>query len=571
MKISNPFQKNYRFILGIIFTVLEGFLSASVYMTLYLLILLLVDNNVTMENLMKLTGLIVVIFVVRLVAYAFGYTQGQIGGGAVSRQIRLFLGDKFKKIPLSRFTQGQVGQYVNVMTSDVSGYEQILTHKMGNLVKNISLSAVLLVFVCYMYLPAGVILLAVSLLFIPNMWLSFHIVKKYGTARNTICAEAVSSIVEYITGIQTLRAYNMCGVKNQTTTSVLKNYSDVSYKYEEMGIPVAFTFNILTWLSLPVVMLVASQPWIDGTLCSVDYLMVCMMPMLLAKMYMAISVDLFGYKNMMISKQKIQKIVDESEENGVDKELKLASYDICFDNAKFSYVQGEPVLKGINLYAENEKLTAIVGDSGSGKSTILNLISKYYDVNSGDILIGGNSIKDISAERILEQISMVDQDVFLFDDTIRENIRHARPNATDEEIEAACKEANCVSFIQKMEKGYDTPIGENGNLLSGGERQRLSIARAILKNSPILLLDEATASLDIENELAVKEAISNLLKNKKTVLMIAHTLSIVKNADKILVVSDGKIVESGTHQELLRKNGKYAAMWKAEQQLSSYS
>lgn len=571
MKISNPFQKNYRFILGIIFTVLEGFLSASVYMTLYLLILLLVDNNVTMENLMKLTGLIVVIFVVRLVAYAFGYTQGQIGGGAVSRQIRLFLGDKFKKIPLSRFTQGQVGQYVNVMTSDVSGYEQILTHKMGNLVKNISLSAVLLVFVCHMYLPAGVILLAVSLLFIPNMWLSFHIVKKYGTARNTICAEAVSSIVEYITGIQTLRAYNMCGAKNQTTTSVLKNYSDVSYKYEEMGIPVAFTFNILTWLSLPVVMLVASQPWIDGTLRSVDYLMVCMMPMLLAKMYMAISVDLFGYKNMMISKQKIQKIVDESEENGVDKELKLASYDICFDNVKFSYVQGEPVLKGINLYAENEKLTAIVGDSGSGKSTILNLISKYYDVNSGDILIGGNSIKDISAERILEQISMVDQDVFLFDDTIRENIRHARPNATDEEIEAACKEANCVSFIQKMEKGYDTPIGENENLLSGGERQRLSIARAILKNSPILLLDEATASLDIENELAVKEAISNLLKNKKTVLMIAHTLSIVKNADKILVVSDGKIVESGTHQELLRKNGKYAAMWKAEQQLSSYS
>ena len=237
MKISNPFQKNYRFILGIIFTVLEGFLSANVYMTLYLLILLLVDNNVTMENLMKLTGLIVVIFVVRLVAYAFGYTQGQIGGGAVSRQIRLFLGDKFKKIPLSRFTQGQVGQYVNVMTSDVSGYEQILTHKMGNLVKNISLSAVLLVFVCYMYLPAGVILLAVSLLFIPNMWLSFRIVKKYGTARNTICAEAVSSIVEYITGIQTLRAYNMCGAKNQTTTSVLKNYSDVSYKYEAMGIP----------------------------------------------------------------------------------------------------------------------------------------------------------------------------------------------------------------------------------------------------------------------------------------------------------------------------------------------
>ena len=160
--------------------------------------------------------------------------------------------------------------------------------------------------------------------------------------------------------------------------------------------------------------------------------------------------------------------------------------------------------------------------------------------------------------------------MFLFDDTVRENIRHARPDATDAEIEAACREANCDGFIRKMEKGYDTPIGENGNLLSGGERQRLSIARAILKNSPILLLDEATASLDIENELAVKQAIANLLKEKKTVVMIAHTLSIVKNADQILVVSDGRITEAGTHKELLAKDGKYAAMWNSEQQLSHF-
>ena len=208
-------------------------------------------------------------------------------------------------------------------------------------------------------------------------------------------------------------------------------------------------------------------------------------------------------------------------------------------------------------------------DATCGKSTILNLIAKYYEPTGGEIRIGGKPISHISAERVLEQISMVDQDVFLFDDTIRENIRHARPNATDEEIEAACREANCDGFIRKMEKGYDTPTGENGNLLSGGERQRISIARAILKNSPILLLDEATASLDIENELAVKQAIANLLKEKKTVVMIAHTLSIVKNADQILVVSGGKIAEAGTHDELLAKGGKYAAMWNAEQKLSA--
>ena len=569
MRANNPFKKNLRFGLGIVFTVIEGILSACVYMTLYMLIDMLIHNDVTSQNLLNLTLLIIGIFLVRLVMYGFGYTQGQIGGGAVSKQIRLYLGDKFKKIPLARFTEGQVGTYVNTMTSDVKGYEQILTHKIGNLVKNISLSVMLIVFLCYLYLPAGLILVAVSLLFIPNLWLSFRIVKKYGTARNKICAEAVSSIVEYITGIQTLRVYNMSGVKNETITSVLKDYSYISYKYEAMGIPVAFSFSILNWLSLPVVMLVASKPWLAGTLAGVDYLMVCMMPMLLAKMYMTISIDLFGYKNMMISKRNIQKVVNEPEEHGTMKKFNPTTHEICFRDVQFSYVQGEPVLKGINFCAENQKLTAIVGDSGSGKSTILNLISKYYNADAGEISIGGYAINDTAAERVLEEISMVDQDVFLFDDTVRENIRHARPDATDEEIEAACKEANCDEFIRKMEMGYDTPIGENGNLLSGGERQRLSIARAILKNSPILLLDEATASLDIENELAVKQAISNLLKKKKTVVMIAHTLSIVKNADQILVVSGGKIVERGTHEELIKKGNKYATMWNAEKKLSA--
>ena len=504
----------------------------------------------------------------RLIAYGFGYTQGQIGGGAVSRQIRLFLGDKFKKIPLSRFNQGQVGQYVNTMTSDVSNYEQILTHKTGNLVKNISLSVMLITFMCSLYLPAGLILIAVSLLFVPNLWLSFGIVKKYGNARNNIYAEAVSSIVEYITGIQTLRAYNMSGTNNEKLTSVLKDYSNVSYKYEATGIPVAFLFNMLTWLSLPAVMLVASKPWMAGNLASVDYLMIATMPMLLAKLYMTISVDLFSYKNMMISKRKIQDIVREPEEQGSDAPLAVHMHDISFGNVRFSYVQGESVLNGITFRAEDQKLTAIVGDSGSGKSTILNLIAKYYDADDGLISIGEKPIAGVSAESVLAKISMVDQDIFLFDDTVRENIRYARPDATDAEIEAACREANCDGFIRRMEKRYDTPIGENGNLLSGGERQRLSIARAILKNSPILLLDEATASLDIENELAVKQAIVNLLKKKKTVVMIAHTLSIIKNADQILVVDDGKIVESGTHEELMKKNGKYSAMWNAEQQLS---
>ena len=569
MEQYKPFQKNRNFYLGVGCTILEGLLSGCNFMILYLVMQMMLQKKFLLQPLLAITGLLAGIFLLRLLIYGFGYTQGQIGGAAVSKQIRLCLGEKIKKIPLSRFTQGQTGQYINTITSDVTNYEKILTHKVGDLAKNISLSLMLTVFVSTIWLPGGIIFLATDFLLIPAIWFSFRAVKKYGNRKNQISAENVSSIVEYVTGIQTFRAYGIGGTKNEAVTKAMKDFSDISYIYEANTIPPGSVLGALAWCSCPVIMLAASNPLLSGSMDLVTYLMLCMMPLFLAKLETTIYVDLTSYKNLTISKRQIVKIFNESEECGATEPFVSQNYDIEFQDIDFSYVPGEPVLEHISLHIPDQKLTAIVGDSGSGKSTILNLIAKYYEANGGTISIGGKPINHVAAERVLEQISMVDQDVFLFDDTIRENIRHARPNATDKEIEAACREANCDGFIRKMEKGYDTPTGENGNLLSGGERQRISIARAILKNSPILLLDEATASLDIENELAVKQAIANLLKEKKTVVMIAHTLSIVKNADQILVVSDGKIAEAGTHDELLAKGGKYAAMWNAEQKLSA--
>ena len=569
MEQYKPFQKNRNFYLGVGCTILEGLLSGCNFIILYLVMQMMLQKKFLLQPLLAITGLLAGIFLLRLLIYGFGYTQGQIGGAAVSKQIRLCLGEKIKKIPLSRFTQGQTGQYINTITSDVTNYEKILTHKVGDLAKNISLSLMLTVFVSTIWLPGGIIFLATDFLLIPAIWFSFRAVKKYGNRKNQISAENVSSIVEYVTGIQTFRAYGIGGTKNEAVTKAMKDFSDISYIYEANTIPPGSVLGALAWCSCPVIMLAASNPLLSGSMDLVTYLMLCMMPLFLAKLETTIYVDLTSYKNLTISKRQIVKIFNESEECGATEPFVSQNYDIEFQDIDFSYVPGEPVLEHISLHIPDQKLTAIVGDSGSGKSTILNLIAKYYEANGGTISIGGKPINHVAAERVLEQISMVDQDVFLFDDTIRENIRHARPNATDKEIEAACREANCDGFIRKMEKGYDTPTGENGNLLSGGERQRISIARAILKNSPILLLDEATASLDIENELAVKQAIANLLKEKKTVVMIAHTLSIVKNADQILVVSGGKIAEAGTHDELLAKGGKYAAMWNAEQKLSA--
>ena len=559
-------NKNRNFYIGVGGTVLEGLLSGSLFMLLYSVMQFLWSGQFDMNRVLVLTGVIAGIFLLRILIYSYGYTKAQIGGAEVSKNIRLFMGDHLKRIPLYRFTTGGTGDYINIITSDVNNYEKILTHKIGDLAKSFSLSLMLVVFVMTIYVPAGIILLTADLLLIPSLWLSFRMVRKYGNEKNAICAENVSSIVEYVSGIQTFRAY---GVKNKSVVDAMREFSRISFVYEAKVLPVGAGFSVLSWLACPLVIWVAYAPWAAGTLETVDYLLICMLPLFCAKLSNTIFVDLTSYKNLMISKNKILSVMKEPEETGSMKPFQTDTHDITFENVDFSYVSGEPVLQHASFTVPDQKLTAIVGDSGSGKSTILNLIAKYYEPTNGTISVGGKPTSHVAAERVLEQISMVDQDVFLFDDTIRDNIRHARPEATDEEIEAACRAANCDGFIRKMEKGYDTPTGENGNLLSGGQRQRISIARAILKDSPILLLDEATASLDIENELAVKQAIANLLKEKKTVVMIAHTLSIVKNADLILVVADGKIAEAGTHDELLAKGGKYAAMWNAEQKISA--
>ena len=564
MTYKKLFHKNSRFYCGLILTVLEGLLSGSNYIVIYMVLTMLYERVTDIKSIFSISCLVGIIFVIRLVIYSVGYTQSQIGGAEVSKNIRLGLGDKLRKVPLSCFTKKREGQYINIMTADVNSYEQILTHKLAALVKNGVLSVIVLAFVSVLYFPAAVILIISLFLLIPEMWLSFRIVKKYGIEKNLVTAKAVGQIVEYIDGIQTFRSYGMGGTKNRNTTETLRKFSTVSYQYEAHGIPVNFAFNIVNWLTVPLIMWIGYIPWQSGSISAITFLFLCMLPMVLAKLTASISVDMFSYRNLLISKSNIQNVLAENEESKSTEVFSPKEHGISFRNVSFSYVQEEPVLKNISFSIPDHGLTAIVGDSGSGKSTILNLIAKYYDPDSGEIGIGGQSIRNINSEDVLALISMVDQDTFLFNDTVRENIRYAKQSSTDEEIENACKKANCDRFIHKLEEGYDTSIGENGNLLSGGERQRLSIARAILKDSPILLLDEATSSLDIENEFAVKQAISNLLQENKTVVMIAHTLSITKNADQILVVADGKVVESGTHEKLLALGGKYTAMWNAE-------
>ncbi|MBE6831079.1 MAG: ABC transporter ATP-binding protein [Ruminococcaceae bacterium] len=563
----NVFKMGGKLKASIAGVVIEGLLGGCNFLVLFQVLHLIFDQSIGFADILRATGMLVLLFALRLILYMTAYTGSQTGGADASRNIRIAIGDKLKRIPLGLFTKNRTGFYINAATSEVGDYEQILTHKAADITKYCILLFMVGLYACTLYLPIGLIVLISTLLIIPAMAMSIRQVHIYGTRKNQAREENVSAITEYLTGSQTLRSYALVGAKNESVTAAMREYSNVSYEYEKAILPIGFGFVFCSYVALAAAIILSVQGWLSGTLEPAAVILLIMLPIFVAKLNLTLFIDLTAYRNLLISKKKISGILAEEEEPAEDASFSPKSTEIRFRDVDFSYVEGEPVLRGASFTIPARSLTAIVGDSGAGKSTILNLISKYYAPQRGSVAIGGCSIANAPSEQVLSYISLVDQDVFLFNDTVRNNIRYARPGATDADIEAACRLANCDGFIQAMEQGYDTEIGENGNRLSGGERQRLSVARAILKDSPIILLDEATASLDIENELLVKQAVTNLLDADKTVVMIAHTLPIVKHADKILVLDGGRVTEIGTHDELIAVGGKYAAMWAASQTL----
>lgn len=564
---QNVFKMGGKLKISIAAIVLEGLLGGCNFLVLFQVLHLIFDGSIDFSDILRATGMLAILFGIRLAIYMTAYTGSQIGGSDVSRRVRITIGDKLKRIPLGLFTKNRTGFYINAATSEVGDYEQILTHKAADITKYIILLLMVGVYTCTLSFPIGVMVLSSSLLVIPAMALSIHQVHVFGRRKNLAREENVSAITEYLTGSQTLRSYGLVGRKNDSVTRAMKEYSDVSYLYEKAILPIGFVFVFCSYVAVALSVILSVRGWLAGELEPAAVILLIMLPLFVSKINMTLFIELTAYRNLLISKDKITGILNEREENAQDSGFSPKHFEVEFQDVGFSYVEGEPVLQKASFTIPERSLTAIVGDSGSGKSTILNLISKYYTPQSGRITIGGKDIANAPSEQVLSYISLVDQDVFLFNDTVRNNIRYARPAAADQEIMEACRLANCDGFIREMEHGYDTMIGENGNKLSGGERQRLSVARAILKNSPIILLDEATSSLDIENELLVKQAVANLLKADKTVVMIAHTLPIIKNADQILVLDHGRITETGTHDQLVHGGGKYAAMWRASQAL----
>ena len=386
---------------------------------------------------------------------------------------------------------------------------------------------------------------------------------QYSLSRKQIEAKvnAGSRLEEYLQGIRVIKAYNMLGGKFERLQKAFADLRRASLRLEALMGPFILLSITLVRAGLTLMILCGAYLLVGGQLDLLTFVMFLIVGSRVFDPLTSALTNFAEFRYFSIAGGRILNLMREPEMTG--KKESPEHGDITFEKVSFGYGEKE-ILHDVSLTLKQGSLTALVGPSGSGKSTLMKLCARFYDPQKGKVLLNGQDMKELEPESLMKHISMVFQDVYLFQDTIKNNIRFGKSNATDAEIEAAARKACCHDFIMRLPGGYDTMVGEGGCTLSGGEKQRLSIARAILKEAPVVLLDEATASLDPENEVEVQKAINTLIEGR-TVIVIAHRLKTIRNADKIIVLEDGHIAEQGTHDELLRNQGLYHKLWSIQE------
>ena len=489
-----------------------------------------------------------------LFSYLRAVTQESVGCEATAEQ-RIRLGNIFKRVSLGFFNSNNMGEISSAVTTDLS-FIEMLSMNMINTVVNGYITVFVMILFLLFYCPlAGIISLSGIVLSALFLYIADKISDKNASIHQKAQDSIVENTIEFLRGMQTIKAFKQEGVSVQGIRKAYKNHKDVNIKIELENCP----YNCLHQFVLKAasVGIIAVSAYLTYTR-KMDVNIMLMMDMFSFVMFSQIeplsnAIHVIEVVNKTLDKlDKIEKadIIDKDGQN-----IELKKHDIKFSDVCFSYDKKQ-ILNNISFYIPEGSTTAIVGPSGSGKTTICNLIARFYDVNSGVITVGDKNIKDITCDSLLKNISMVFQKVYLFNDTIKNNILFGNPNASDNEVINAAIKAHCHEFISKLPNGYDTIIGDGGATLSGGEKQRISIARAILKDSPIIILDEATASVDPENEHLIQNAISSLTKGK-TVIVIAHRLATIQDADQILVIDNGDVVQKGNHLELINQDGIY--------------
>jgi ATP-binding cassette subfamily B protein len=549
-------------------SLIEGiFLISPVMLVLYALYRILNDDLNSFD-----IGLISVLLVASVLIQALfrRITDGlQSGTGyQIFADERMALGDHLKRLPMGYFSEGSLGNVTSVATSDIVFVEQYGTMNLAKIINayvSLVLGSIMILVLDWRIGLIAIATYSVSILALRNL---NSVVTKQAKKRQEGMARLTSAVIEFTQGIAVIKAFKLTGKRAKRINGQFKVARDVSIEFEKKFVPTLKVF--LHCFAIGSALIILASTWfaVNGSMDHQFLYFIVIYIFYFFGPFKALSSITPLTRIMEQGMDRYEKVMKAEIIDADGQDIKLNHFEVEFSNVDFSY-ETEKILHKISFKAREKSMTALVGRSGCGKTTIANLTARFWDVNNGNVMVGGVNVKKFTCDSLLKNISMVFQDVYLFNDTILNNVKFGKPDASMNEVISACRKARCHEFISKLDNGYETMVEEGGKSLSGGEKQRISIARAILKDAPIVLLDEATASVDPDNEQFIQKAINELVKNK-TLIIIAHKLSTIRNADQILVLDNGRIVQRGTHDQLIKEKGIYQEFWERRTKARSW-
>ena len=545
-----------------IFFAFYGISSIAMIVIVFSILFQIFDGT-SIESLYKYFIAIALLVVFKGICNMVADMKKHSAGFDVVGQIREQMIIKLKKFSLGFYTNERLGEINTILHKDVDNMSLVVGHMWSRMFGDFLTATVVFIGLASIDIRLALIMAASVPIALAFLVMTIKSSKKIEKENNSALLDMVSLFVEYVRGIPVLKSFSNNKSLDRELISRTKKFGETSkvtsgFKAKQLSI-----FTLLLDMGYLLLLISGVVLVINGNLKVFDFIIFAVISKEFYKPFASMEEHYMYYVSAVDSYERLSRIlyadvIPDKVDGIIPKQNNIA-----FENIEFSYEKDEFKMENLSFRIEEKSMTALVGESGSGKTTITNLLLRFYDVQKGKITLGGVDIKDIPYDELLDRISIVMQDVRLFDNTIEENIRVGKKGATKEQVIEAAKKARIHDFIMSLPKGYETDIGENGGMLSGGQRQRISIARAFLKDAPILILDEMTSNVDPVNESLIQDAITELAKNR-TVLVIAHHLRTISKADQILVFKEGKLLERGKHEELLEKQGYYTKLWKAQ-------
>ena len=543
-------------------SIIVGFLCAAFNAMqmggVYYVLVKIFDETLSVKDIAVVLGILLVSLVGKIITQYVSQLEQTHAGYFMAADKRIRIGNKLKKVPMGFFSEFSLGKITTMSTTTLSQIEMqvpmLLVLVLGGLLNTFVFALALF----YLHIMVGITaVLGILAFFIVTYFMekkSRENASEIGIAQTHLTKQ----VLETVQGMQVIKSYNLGGKNNKELSNAFEENCNITMKLEKTMTPYIALQRIVLGISIAAIIILSAKYYMEGNMILADAIMSMIAGFIIFEGIKAAgsSMAILRIAENSIDSLKYLEQIPEIKEGQETSPIRHPN--IEFKDVSFAYDE-KTILDHISCEMKKNTITAIVGPSGSGKTTFCNLIARFWDVNTGEILIGGKNIKEYTLPHLMSHIAMVFQNVYLFEDTIENNIKFGVPSATREEVIEAAKKAMCHDFIEALPNGYDTLIGEGGATLSGGQKQRISIARAMLKDAPIVIFDEATANIDPENEDKLKAAIEELTKNK-TIIMIAHRLSTIRNADQILVLNNGKIEQRGNHEELIKQGGLYKTL-----------